>query len=255
MNLTDKQKTEVTSLQKIIKQCEGITRTSQNSDILKRVKIDLKKAKDRLNYLCPEGVPAELLSSDKVVVKKQTLEMIIQNYSILSQFTIQKLSPHCDNNDTNLLATIIRTWDASLSPALSDQHVTLDFSITSERDAFHVEIENLKWQMKTLAHSIEDYTLAVRQESKIQLHELKTRQSRNFMITGSNFIKKLHQFWRMVYENSVNEGYLCTNLEDVVHFSLDVETVPLLEGQTVTNVLKILTTYLQEALEVLNPPK
>ena len=255
MNLTNEQQTEVTSLQKIIKQCEGITRTSQNSDILRRVKIDLKKAKDRLNYLCPEGVPAELLSSHKVVTQKRTLETMIQDYSILSQFAIQKLSSHCDNDDTNLLATIIRTWDASLSPALSDQHVTLDFSIISERDAFHTEIEHLKWQMKTLARSIEDYTLVIRQDSKIQLHELKTRQSRNFMITGSNFLKKLHHFWRMVYENAVNEGYLCANLEDVVHFNLGVETVPLLEGQTVTNVLKILTTYLQEALEVLNPPK
>ncbi len=254
MDLTNEQRAEVTSLQKVVKQCEGVIRTSQNSEILRRVKVDLKKAKDRLEYLCPEGIPAKLVSSGKVSEKRPTLEAIIKNYSIISQFPIQKLSPNCENDDINFLTTIIRTWDMRLSPALSEQYVTLDFSIVSERDAFHVEIENLKWQMKTLADSIEDYTLAVRPESKEQLREIKVRQSRSFITTGSNFLKKLYNFWNRVYQDAVNTGYLCTNLNSVLHLGPGLEVLPFLEGQTITDVLKVLTTYLQEALSLLNPP-
>ena len=254
MGLSDQKKTEVTNLQKIIKQCEGIVRTSQNAAIQHRVKIDLKKAKERLEFLCPDGIPDELVYSDKREAKKVNLREVIKEYSMLAHFPLEKISPHCEDDDVNLLSTIIKTWDSQLSPAVSDQHIKLDFSMSSEREYFHREIENLKWQMKGLGDSIEDHFLMIREDAKDQLREMKLRQSRNFINTGSTFLKRLRNFWLKVHENIQQGGSLCMNCDDLITFDKNLEVFALLDKKPIREVVEMLTIYLEEALEVLNPP-
>ncbi len=254
MSLNGKQKTEIASLQKIIRQYQGVARTSKSSEILYRTKIDLKKAKDRLQFLCPAGIPTELIQSYEENLQKATLENTIKNYSMLSHFPILKISPHCENDDINFLSTIIQTWDNCLSPAISDQYIILDFSISPERDVFHRQVENIKWQMKTLIDTIEDYHSATQQNSKIQLLEIKTRQSRNFLHIGSIFIKELINFWSKVYKDILKKGHLCINLNEKVTFEKKLNIFISLNNQKIIDILKMLITYLEEALEVLNPP-
>ena len=254
MGLSDQKKTEVTNLQKIIKQCEGIVRTSRNDAILHRVKIDLKKAKERLEFLCPDGIPDELVYSDKRKTRKVNLREVIKEYPMLAHFPLEKISPQCEDDDVNFLSTIINTWDSQLSPAFSDQHIKLDFLMSSEREYFYREVENLKWQMKGLRDSIEDYFLMPREDAKDQLREMKLRQSRSFINTGSAFLKRLKNFWLKVHEDIQQGGNLCMNHDDLILFDKNLEVFPLLDKKPIREVVEMLTIYLEEALEVLNPP-
>ena len=96
----DKQE-EIIKLQKIIKQCEGIVRTSRNPQTLQRLKIDLKKAKDKLDYLCPDGVPNNLTYTNEPQEVKVDIHSQLQSYVYLPLFPVHKLSPHCEKDEIN----------------------------------------------------------------------------------------------------------------------------------------------------------
>ena len=252
--MTPEQQEEVLKLQKIIKQCEGIIRTSRNPATLQRIKVDLKKAKDRLDYLCPHGIPESLTyKTENTQSQKVDINSQIQSYTYLSLFPVRKLSVHCEDESVNFLFTSIDVWDTEFSPSLADQHVKLDFSMSSERDSHYTLISGLKRQIKTLADIIEDVHAAIREESKAQLRDMKVRHARQFTTDSSAFFQKNSEFWSTISNDIQASGSMCTNPDDIIRFDGRLQVKTFLDQKTVHEAIHTTEAYIKEVLDVIKP--
>ena len=252
MLLTEEEELELKKLLKIDRQYAGIMRTSPNPEAKRRAGIDLKKVRDRIHELCPDGVP-ENLTITQAAPKKTTAEKL-QQYEILSQFSIQKTSLNCDDKDVNMLATVLRVWEDEFVPAIGDNHLKLEFSLSQERDSHFAILENIKRSLKQLINTIEDFALATREDFKAQLHDMKLRYTRHYLSEGIAFLKRIKQFWQKVDEDIQDGGQFCLNAEEIIEFNQRFESATFLEGYSASRVVSTSVVFITEAIDSLNLP-
>ena len=252
MPLTEEEKLELQKLLKMDRQYAGIMRTSPNPEAKRRASIDLKKIRDRIDELCPDGVPETLTIPQ--VAPKQTVAEKLQQYEVLSQFSIQKTSLNCDDKDVNMLAMVLRVWEDEFAPATGDNHLKLEFSLAQERDSHFAILENLKRNLKQLTNTIEDFALATREDFKAQLHDMKLRYTRHYLSEGIAFLKRIKAFWEKVDEDIQNGGQSCLNPEEIIEFNRHFESATFLEGYSSSKVVHTSVVFITEAIDSLNLP-
>lgn len=251
MALTEEQTQEVLKLQRLDKQYEGLIRTSRNAEQQKRAKIELKKIRDRIDELCPDGVPADLNAVAAPVVSEADR---LNSYTVLSKFSIQKASPNSDNNDVNLMYTVLQVWENEFIPGTGDGHLKLDFSLSSERDSHYAILENQKRYLKQLVDTVEDYAAATRDDFKLQLRDMKDRYTRHYLGEGATFLKRIREFWKKIHEDIQQGGHACMNKNDVVKFDRRFEGATFLEGYPVPKLVETAYIFVKEAIDALNLP-
>lgn len=255
MSLSEAQKTELLNLQKLSRQYEGIIRTSRNAEQQNKAKIELKKLRDKIEAIAPGGVADQFLQSNAVVPvygKKKSIEDIGESYPSLAKMPMNRITPNSDEFEINILGSVLNAWENTFYPALGK--IKLDFAISAERDSHFSLLESLKRQMKILAETIEDYTRAVREDSKGQLRDMRTRQQRQFMFDGGTFLKKIYEFWKIVYEDIQANGPKCFNKDDSIQVDARLEAANFFQGKSVRETSRFTVMFLHEAIEALNLP-
>ena len=254
MELTPGQRDEVLKLQKVIKQCEGILRISKDTSSISRTRDSLKQARERLDYLCPRGVPSDLIYEEKKVAPKLSINEMFSGCVILSSFSVQKASLYCEDKEVNILTTVVRVWDSEFAPVLAGQHVKLDFSTSVERDSHFSVLENIKRQLKSVGDVISNFHFATGESAKMQLQEIKIRYTRNFLISGVAFIKQIKEFWSNVLKDIKQNGIQCLNVNDIIQIDPALEKPTYLNKKTVAKAIETACLFLEEGLELIRPP-
>ena len=252
--LTSEQRKEIIKLQRIIKQYEGILKMSKDAESIIRIKKDLQKANENLDLLCPNGVPGDLIYQEEKPAPKGDVKDLFKRSVILSNFPIQKASPNCDDNDVNILTTIIRVWDSEFLPALTEHHVKLDFSTSAERDSHFRLLEEIKRQIKIVGDSTENHHSAVREDIKTRLNEVRNRHVRNFLIDGLALIRKIRNFWSGLLQDIKTDSIQCMNPKDTIQLNTAFETATYLSGETVSKAIEIACLFLDEGIGLIKPP-
>jgi hypothetical protein len=256
MSLTEAQQTELLTLQKLSRQYEGIIRTSRNSEQLSKAKIELKKIRDKMESIAPAGSGDKFLqanaSAGVTYGKKKGIEDIGDNYPTLAKMPMNRITPNSDELEINILGSVISAWENTFYPALGK--VKLDFALSAERDSHFSVLEGLKRQMKILVETVEDYQRAVREDSKAQLRDMRTRQQRQFMFDGGIFLKKIQEFWKVVYEDIQANGPKCFNKDDTIQVDSRLEASNYFQGKSVRETARFTVMFLHEAIDALNLP-
>ncbi|MBL8034590.1 MAG: hypothetical protein JNJ69_12875 [Leptospiraceae bacterium] len=257
MSLSEAQKTELLTLQKLSRQYEGIIRTSRNADQQNKAKIELKKIRDKMEAIAPGGAADQFLqtaaaSAGPVYGKKKSIEDIGASYPTLAKMPMARITPNSDELEINVLGSVLSAWEQTFYPALGK--IKLDFALSAERDSHFTVLEGLKRQMKILIETIEDYFKAVREDSKTQLRDMRTRQQRQFMFDGGTFLKKIHEFWKAVYEDIQANGPKCFNKDDHIQVDSRLEASNFFQGKSVRETARFTVMFLHEAIEALNLP-
>ncbi len=256
MSLSEAQKNELMTLQKLARQYEGIIRTSRNADQQGKAKIELKKIRDKMEAIAPGGSADQFLQANPGTVpsygKKKSIEDIGQTYPTLGKLPMARISPNSDELEINVLGSVLTAWENTFYPALGK--IKLDFALSAERDSHFTVLESLKRQMKILCETIEDIPRAVREDSKTQLKDMRTRQQRQFMFDGGAFLKKIHEFWKNVYEDIQANGPKCFNKDDHIMVDTRLEVANFFQGKSVRETARFTVMFLHEAIEALNLP-
>ena len=255
MSLTDEQKAELESLGKMARQYEGIIRTSRNPDQLSRAKIDLKKIRDKMDAISPGSSAGASLQNSAPTGgsgRRKSLEDVVGQYPSLGKFPISRITPNSDEIEVNILGSVLNAWENTFYPALGK--IKLDFAISAERDTHFTVLESLKRQMKILAETIEDYNRALREDSKAQLRDMRTRQQRQFMFDGGILLKKLYEFWKMVFEDIQANGPKCFNKDDNIQVDMRLESANFFQGKSIRETARFTVMFLHEAIQALNLP-
>lgn len=249
MALTEAQKQEILKLQKILKQYEGILRTSRDPEQISRAKKEIKKIQDQIELIAPGGISEEELSTHQEQKKEN------KSYLVLKDFPIQKASPFCDDPEVNLLNTALLVWEKEFVPAQGDLHTKLDFSWSQERDSHYAILENCKRHLKSLTDTLESYQKATREDLKMQLRDMRQRYTRHFLQEGGQFLRKLRDFWRKVQADIKENGTRCLNKDDTIYFDRKLEQATYFHNKKVREMVDITVTFLEEVLQELNIPE
>lgn len=252
MGLNEEQKNELVKLKKLERQFEGIIRTTQNPGQLQRSKAELKKIRDRIDTLDPNGEYDDIYEAS--IKAKSSASSGMEKYSILSKIPPEKASPHSTNEDVNMMYTILHAWETIFMSALFDKHVKLDYSLTSERDTHYSYLANIKQYHRALVDTIEDQFNATREDSKMQLNEMKRRYARQYLHEGATYLRKLKEFWEDIDQDVANQGTKCTNWSDRVTVDKRFEEESFLTDKTVGEAIHMTALFLKESLEAMRLP-
>ena len=256
MSFSPSQSQELGKLKRLERQYEGIARTSSNAEQKHRALVELKKIKDRIDELDPQG---EFESSGQGGAARagnsssNTSVTDLSQYKVLSRFPVERASTHSSDYDINLLYTILTAWEKVFMTALFDKHTRLDYSLNSERDTHFALLGNLKRHHKSLTDTIEDHHMATRDDSKEQFFEMQRRYYRVYLNEGAAFLKKMKTFWEDINEDVLNRGTKCTNYNDRIRFD-QYEEKSFLEGKTIGEIIHIAVVFLNEAIKALRLP-
>ncbi|HRP68400.1 MAG TPA: hypothetical protein PLY93_02600 [Turneriella sp.] len=256
MPLSEAQKTELLTLQKLARQYEGIIRTSRNADQQGKAKIELKKIRDKIEAIAPGGAADEFLAANPQQTggygRKKELEDLTSTYPTLAKMPMARITPNSDELEINILGSVLMAWESTFYPALGK--IKLDFALSAERDSHFTVLESLKRQMKILIETIEDVQRAVREDSKAQLRDMRLRQQGQFMFDGGSFLKKVYEFWKAVYEDIQANGPKCFNKDDSIIVDTRLEVANYFHGKSVRETARFTVMFLHEAIEALNLP-
>jgi hypothetical protein len=253
MGLSQEQITELEKMKKLERTYDGILKTSRNADQVQRSQIELKKIKDRISEIDPNGIYIEGQDNQnsKPVVSADPFE----GYAMLSRFPLQRASTHSNDADINMMFSIINAWETVFMTALFDKHVKLDYSLNNERDTHYALLSNVKRYLKTLCETVEDYQSAIREDAKLQLVEMKRRYARQFLNEGAAYLRKIKTFWENIDIDVKSHGSMCTNREDRIVYDTRFEVESFLKGETVETVIHKASMFLGEAVKVLRLPE
>ena len=125
--------------------------------------------------------------------------------------------------------------------------------MSSERDSYYSVLANLKREIKVLSDITEDLHVAVREESKIQLRDMRSRHFRHFVTEGSSFFKKLHEFWSIVFNDINSGGNLCMNPEDIIQFDGKIKVSTFFNQKKISEAIEIAKVYTGEVIDLVKP--
>lgn len=255
MSLSSGQSQELNKLKRLERQYEGIAKTSSNAEQKHRALVELKKIKERIDELDPQG---EFESSGQAGAARtgsasQPSATDLSQYKVLSRFPVERASAHSTDYDINLLYTILTAWEKVFMTALFDKHTRLDYSLNSERDTHFALLGNIKRHSKSLTDTIEDHHMATRDDSKAQLFEMQRRYYRVYLNEGASFLKKMKTFWEDIDQDVLNRGTKCTNYNERMQFD-QYEEKSFLESKTIGEIIHIAVVFLHESVKALRLP-
>jgi hypothetical protein len=252
MDYTEEQITEIKKLVKTCRQLEGILKISRKDEQRRRVSKDLSKCKNRLDELCPEGVP-DFDSSD---FDGESAENITEKkYPTISKFPVKKASEHCEDPDVNLLATLMEVFENEYWPAMSEMNIKLDYSHSSERDNFYALLEESKRNLKILTETIEEYATATNAEFREQLFKMRNKQVRIYLYETIKVFRKLSKFLEKLVSDINGSGNIIMNKGESINFSKKYHTASLLQHYSIPSAIREIFKFVNETINILNLPE
>ena len=261
MSISNEQMAEIQKLQKAIEQLEKIQKLSTNKEQKARVTKDLALYREKLSNLNPEKSGETIAAEGSLTTNqvsrprpdKQSEEQS-QDQSLLSQFTIMKISPNSNDHEINMIGTLLNILDIEFIPVLMDTHIKFDFSHAAERDGVIKHMENIRRNIKVLTETIEEHAQAEKQEFREQLGRMKNKQARIFITEAYEVFKRFKDFLEKVKEDMQQGGGVIMNLEDPINFNSRFEKATLLEGKTIQEAIDTFEQFVTEAIENIDIP-
>ena len=267
-------KEELQKILTFIRQMENIVRTSSNPGQVDRVRKEIVKFRIKLKELAPQ-IDIERTSLDEIAKqlglvssreasRSYTSQTQAKNSSaapsggsmeLIESTPILRASPHSSDAEVNFLATVLLTIQKEYWPVLSEQHTKLDFSHASVRDTVRNRLDNAMRNMKVLAETIEEYSLAEKQDFREQLLKMKNKQTRIFLMETNDVLKEINDFLKKLADDINNNGNVIVNKGDIIEFNPRFEDAVKLQGKTVSYGLTEFSMFVTQAIRKLNLPQ
>ncbi len=256
---------EIEKLIKFLRQMEIIVRTSTNAAQVERVKKDIARYRARLKELVPDyrpeketvdqlarrltGSPAETTAQKPVAVTEAGVPV-----EIADRIPEERASPHCTDPDVNFVASVVKVILREYWPAITEQHVRMDFTSGQERQALRFKLDNLVRSLKTLTETIEEYATAEKTDFREQLFKMKNKQSRLFLFEGNELFRDFKVFLGKQIEEMQRGGSAIKNPDERIRFDRSYEDATWLENLTVGEAVVEFYNLVDYAIKKVNLP-
>ncbi|MBW7858152.1 MAG: hypothetical protein H3C43_07665 [Leptonema sp. (in: Bacteria)] len=260
---------EVEKLVKFLKQMEIIAKTSTNSTQVERVKKDIARYRQKLGELVPDYRlgkisldqlskqgslgPSESISTASSQTSSEPVSGNSRS-SVADLIPDERASPHCTDPDVNFAAAVIRIVLREYWPAVTEQHVRMDFTSGQERQALRFKIDNVVRSLKTLTETMEEYATAEKADFREQLFKMKNKQSRLFLFESNDVFRELKSFLGKHIEELERDGTAIKNPNDLIKFDRNYEDASWLENKSVRDAIYDFYNLVDYSIKKLNLP-
>ena len=255
MEENKKNKEKSAEIVKSIRLLESVLKTTTDKNQKLRVTRELSKLREMLQELYPDSDLKELedaIFSDLMAIQKEE-EISLKDYEHLKDVEVEIISPHKEDKEINEVASLMKHFEEKIWTALTDQHIKLDFSNSSERDTLHRKLDECNRAFKTFCQTIEDIEKSRSSEYLSQLHLMRIRHGRLFLFEIYYFFKSLRKFISDLLSNLEIGGNMIMNPDDIIEYA-DYEEHRIFDNQSVIDVLSFADKFIEEVLEFINVP-
>ncbi len=248
--------------QLVLKQLEGVLKTSKDEEQRLRVFQQIKGTKKEIIRLSNDNADTTLppLGPDEIEYKddqepanSKTEAEIEKTYQIIHHLNIIPLHPLSLNEDINFIGTAMQEFENEYWGVLSDYHLNLDYANSNKRDAFLTKLENNKRGIREYIKILDEMAHTNRDDFKKQLLSMASKQERSVIMEATEFFHELMDFLEALSLDHENHGNIIMNPLDVLEFD-KLYGEKKLNKKTVIEGVNQTLIFVQEILDFVNLP-
>jgi len=240
-------------IQQMIRNLEGIFKTSRSEDQRKRVFRDIQMWKKELERVQAEsGYEEPVYNSNH---SNHNDDNSLESYELLKGIPIIQMNPNVYNKEANEVYTFIKHFEEEYLSVLSEYHLKTDFSHALLRDSFFTIIHDCYSAIRGYIDVLDKQgNESFPEDYRAKLKMTVQAEYRNMVTKVGDFFRKLYKFVDELIEDNKNDGHLLLNASSKLHFTKGTGGSKFLEGYSVLEGLQDLHLFLTELLDYLNLP-
>jgi hypothetical protein len=251
----NKKKEKASEIVKSIKLLESVLRTSNDGNQKARVKREVGQLKIMLEEMYPDSNLKELedaIYSDIMAIQGKK-EISLKDYEYLKDVNQEIVSPNKEDKEINEVISILKYFQERIWVSLSDQHLKLDFSNSSERDALNRKLDECSRALKSFTQTIEDIGKSRSSEYLNQMQLMRVRHGRLLLFDIYYFFKAAKKFVSDLISNFELGRNMILNPDDPIEYE-DYEKYNTFKNKTVADVVSYSDKFIDAVLEYVNVP-
>jgi len=249
-------------IDKIIKQLEGVYKTTKDEEQRKRVGRQIVQLKRNLEMPDIDTPSFEKTTNKENSDKSKVIEEIkeepnsskidnkesIVEYESLHDLQVVPIHNRSKNKDVNFFAAILTEFEDEFWPALSEYHLKLDYNHSKKRDAFFDKLEISKITLKELLKVFDQLEHSLNAAHEEQLNVMAKKQEREFIMKMVDFLSELRNFLKIILNNNEEGGNIIIEPKHILKFD-KLYGNKKLSNTTVLSAIKTIYQFVQDALD------
>lgn len=253
-------KAELAEKELILKQLEGVYRTTSSSAQKRRVYRDIRRLREsirelrlilslRAEYEPGSGEPGSLEGS------REGQGAAGKEYQILSGIIVDRIGDFPTDTETSAVISYADFFERNYLPILSEYYLKLDYNNSLRRDTFYPRYMEVKKVLKEYAYEVEirsseQYDSIASFKDKSAVHKIRYR----YLLSLNAYLKSLREFLRMLVDDAESDGTMLLNPDGVITMS-EFEYDRRLDGCTVLEGLREMLGFADELIRFLGMPR
>ena len=246
----NKAQNELESKLLILKQLEGVYKTSTDIDQRRRVAREIRDVKRSISNL------QSILSLQQkygLTQEQQELEGD-EAFKLLSRIMVAKFISDSRDAEMDALVSYVDYYEKNYLPVLSEYYVKLDYNNSMKRDVFYPRFMEMKKMLNEYMYEVE---VQVREEfTSIAVHKDKSlvyKLRQQYLMGLDKYFRDLRSFLDELMADHATGGSSVLNPLDFVSMS-EFEVDRKMDGYTVINALMEIQTFSDEIIRFLAIP-
>jgi hypothetical protein len=250
MAIVSRAKSELSKNMLILKQLEGVLKTSNDPEQRRRVAGSIKEIRQAISNLQSIIEVQKKYGFSDAVNEEESEEI----FKILNRIPVQKVFQDSHDSEMDALISYVDYFEKNYLPVLSEYYVKLDYNHALKRDTFYPRFMELKKIIKEYRYEIEvqsreEYnTIAVYKDKSVVY---KMRQQ--YYLALDRYYRELSAFLVKITEDHASGGSIVLNPLDIINMS-EFEVDRKLDGYTVINGIIEISRFCEEVLRFLAIP-
>jgi hypothetical protein len=241
---------ELLNNKKVLKQLEGVYKTSADALQKKRVAKDINVIKKKVKSL--EGKLVVLGIENEVIEEEYT--EIGDDYDILGSIAVNKVREDSKDREIDAFTSYMNFFEKNYLSILSEYYIKLDFNHSGKRDEFYPKFMEIKKIINEYNYELEvlnreEYNSIAFYRDKSLVHKIKHR----YLLALDKYFKELKSFLKILIDDNAGGGIIVLNSNDRLILD-ELERNRKLDGYTVLDTIIEMYEFSEEIIKFLSLP-
>jgi hypothetical protein len=253
MQKNKKIKMELKSKTLVLKQLEGVYKTSSNTNQKKRVLNEIEEIKLEIQNLKGKLIIYGF-DNDEWQTEDIDDEEGIETFILLSKIAVPRYREDSKDREMDAVISYEDFFEKNYLSILSEYYLKLDFNNSAKRDIFYPKFMEIKKVLKEYDYELdilnrEEYNNIAHYRDKSVIHKIRQR----YLLLLDKYFKDLRKFLELLIDDFKTGGTIILNPLEYLSLS-EFDDNRRLEGYNVIETLKEMYTFCDEFTRFLSMP-